>query len=169
MTSRLTDNVGDDYAHVDGRDLRRAAMPLFTPTAHEGIPDDLDIDPLKGPAPVREALPSAVARRNRVLEEAPAAFADPSSQSEVTGRSLSHRLVESRLPVSTGRPAGSTRRRSPREDLRGKVVLVDFWTYTCMNWVRTLGYIRAWPARPGDQSIADVRRRGDYREQQLHR
>jgi thiol-disulfide isomerase/thioredoxin len=28
--------------------------------------------------------------------------------------------------------------------LRGKVVLVDFWTYTCINWLRTLPYIRAW-------------------------
>jgi thiol-disulfide isomerase/thioredoxin len=30
------------------------------------------------------------------------------------------------------------------EGLRGKVVLVDFWTYTCINWLRTLGHIRAW-------------------------
>jgi thiol-disulfide isomerase/thioredoxin len=30
------------------------------------------------------------------------------------------------------------------EGLRGKVVLVDFWTYTCINWLRTLGYVRAW-------------------------
>ena len=29
-------------------------------------------------------------------------------------------------------------------DLRGKVVLVDFWTYTCVNWRRTLPYVRAW-------------------------
>jgi thiol-disulfide isomerase/thioredoxin len=29
-------------------------------------------------------------------------------------------------------------------DLRGKVVLVDFWTYTCVNWLRQLPYIRAW-------------------------
>ncbi len=29
-------------------------------------------------------------------------------------------------------------------DLRGKVVLADFWTYTCINWLRTLGYVRAW-------------------------
>ncbi|PYQ56681.1 MAG: hypothetical protein DMF58_20145, partial [Acidobacteria bacterium] len=28
--------------------------------------------------------------------------------------------------------------------LRGKVVLVDFWTYTCINWLRTLPHIRAW-------------------------
>src|SRR5262249_59466399 len=29
-------------------------------------------------------------------------------------------------------------------DLQGKVVLVDFWTYTCINWLRTLPYLRAW-------------------------
>jgi thiol-disulfide isomerase/thioredoxin len=30
------------------------------------------------------------------------------------------------------------------EDLLGNVVLVDFWTYTCINWLRTLPYVRAW-------------------------
>ncbi len=30
------------------------------------------------------------------------------------------------------------------EGLRGRVVLVDFWTYTCVNWLRTLPYLRAW-------------------------
>ena len=36
---------------------------------------------------------------------------------------------------------------SPRltsADLRGKVVVVDFCTYTCINWLRTLPYVRAW-------------------------
>ena len=36
---------------------------------------------------------------------------------------------------------------SPRltaASLRGKTVLVDFWTYTCINWLRTLPYVRAW-------------------------
>src|SRR5688572_7759349 len=36
---------------------------------------------------------------------------------------------------------------SPRltpADLRGKVVVVDFGTYTCINWLRTLPYVRAW-------------------------
>ncbi len=30
------------------------------------------------------------------------------------------------------------------DGLRGKVVLVDFWTYTCINWLRTLAWVRAW-------------------------
>src|ERR687894_231408 len=28
--------------------------------------------------------------------------------------------------------------------LRGKVVLIDFCTYTCINWLRQLPYVRAW-------------------------
>lgn len=31
--------------------------------------------------------------------------------------------------------------------LRSKIVLVDFWTYTCINWMRTLPYVRAWVER----------------------
>jgi thiol-disulfide isomerase/thioredoxin len=42
------------------------------------------------------------------------------------------------------------------EELRGKVVLVDFWTYTCINWLRTLGYVRAWAERYEDQGLVVV-------------
>jgi thiol-disulfide isomerase/thioredoxin len=41
-------------------------------------------------------------------------------------------------------------------DLRGKVVLVDFWTYTCINWLRTLGYVRAWAETYADQGLVVV-------------
>jgi thiol-disulfide isomerase/thioredoxin len=40
--------------------------------------------------------------------------------------------------------------------LRGKVVLVDFWTYTCINWVRTLPYVRAWDEKYRDQGLAVI-------------
>ena len=42
------------------------------------------------------------------------------------------------------------------EGLRGKVVLVDFWTYTCINWLRTLAYVRAWAERYHDQGLVVV-------------
>ena len=32
-------------------------------------------------------------------------------------------------------------------DLRGRVVLVNFWTYTCINWLRQLPYVRSWEER----------------------
>ncbi|MGZ2410757.1 cytochrome c biogenesis protein CcdA/thiol-disulfide isomerase/thioredoxin [Sphingomonas sp. F9_3S_D5_B_2] len=34
-----------------------------------------------------------------------------------------------------------------REQLRGKVVLIDFWTYSCINCLRTLPYLKAWDER----------------------
>jgi thiol-disulfide isomerase/thioredoxin len=37
--------------------------------------------------------------------------------------------------------------------LRGSVVLVDFWTYTCINWLRTLSYLRAWAQRYRDKGL----------------
>ena len=37
--------------------------------------------------------------------------------------------------------------------LRGKVVLVDFWTYTCINWLRTLPYVRAWADKYRDRGL----------------
>jgi thiol-disulfide isomerase/thioredoxin len=37
--------------------------------------------------------------------------------------------------------------------LRGKVVLVDFWTYTCINWLRTLPYVRAWAEKYKDYGL----------------
>jgi hypothetical protein len=43
-----------------------------------------------------------------------------------------------------------------RDGLRGKVVLVDFWTYTCINWLRTLSYVRAWAGRYADQGLVTV-------------
>src|ERR671913_1918339 len=33
------------------------------------------------------------------------------------------------------------------DELRGRVVLVQFWTYTCVNWLRTLPYVRAWSSK----------------------
>jgi len=42
------------------------------------------------------------------------------------------------------------------ESLRGKVVLFDFWTYTCVNCLRTLPYIREWHARYADRGLVIV-------------
>ena len=40
--------------------------------------------------------------------------------------------------------------------LRGKVVLVHFWTYTCINWLRTLSYLRAWAEKYKDQGLVVI-------------
>ena len=42
------------------------------------------------------------------------------------------------------------------EELRGKVVLIDFWTYTCINCIRTLPYIKEWHAKYADRGLVIV-------------
>jgi thiol-disulfide isomerase/thioredoxin len=42
------------------------------------------------------------------------------------------------------------------EDLRGHVVLVDFWTLTCINWLRTEPYIRAWSRAYRDDGLVVI-------------
>ena len=40
--------------------------------------------------------------------------------------------------------------------LRGHVVVVQFWTYTCINWLRTQAYYRAWSQRYRDQGLVTI-------------
>ncbi len=40
--------------------------------------------------------------------------------------------------------------------LRGKVVLIEFWNYTCINWLRTLPYVRAWAEKHRDQGLVVI-------------
>src|SRR4029453_2401765 len=79
-------------------------------------------------------------------------------------RSLAHRLAGERLTLPVeGRLApfeGATGwLNSPPltpEGLRGRVVLVDFWTYTCVNWLRTLPYVRAWATKYANNGLTVV-------------
>ena len=41
-------------------------------------------------------------------------------------------------------------------DLRGKIVLVNFWTYTCINWLRQLPYVRAWAGKYADHRLVVI-------------
>ncbi len=41
-------------------------------------------------------------------------------------------------------------------DLRGKVVLVDFWTFSCINCLRTLPYVRAWAEKYKDKGLVVI-------------
>jgi thiol-disulfide isomerase/thioredoxin len=40
--------------------------------------------------------------------------------------------------------------------LRGKVVLVEFWTYTCINWLRAQPFVRAWAEKYKDQGLVVI-------------
>jgi thiol-disulfide isomerase/thioredoxin len=63
---------------------------------------------------------------------------------------------EGRLPPFSGATGWLNSPPLTTEDLRGNVVLVDFWTYTCINWLRTLGYVRAWFEKYADRGLVVV-------------
>ena len=42
------------------------------------------------------------------------------------------------------------------ESLRGKVVLIDFWTYTCINCIRTLPYLKEWHTKYADEGLVII-------------
>ncbi len=64
--------------------------------------------------------------------------------------------VRSKLPGFTGATGWLNSEPLTPADLRGKVVLVDFWTFTCINWIRTLPYLRAWAETYGPHGVAVV-------------
>ena len=42
------------------------------------------------------------------------------------------------------------------EGLQGRVVLVQFWTYSCINWLRTMPYVRAWAEKYRDRGLVVI-------------
>jgi thiol-disulfide isomerase/thioredoxin len=64
--------------------------------------------------------------------------------------------VEGHLPGFDGATGWLNSPPLTAEGLRGKVVLVDFWTYTCINWLRTLGYVRAWAEKYQEHGLVVV-------------
>jgi thiol-disulfide isomerase/thioredoxin len=79
-------------------------------------------------------------------------------------RSLFHRPtgdaaqlpIEGRLPSFDGATGWLNSEPLTPQGLRGRVVLVDFWTYTCINWLRTVPYVRAWAATYGDLGLTVI-------------
>src|SRR5271165_630405 len=64
--------------------------------------------------------------------------------------------VEARMPALDGAAAWLNSAPLSSKSLRGKVVLVNFWTYSCINSLRDLPYIKAWAAKYKDAGLVVV-------------
>jgi thiol-disulfide isomerase/thioredoxin len=67
-----------------------------------------------------------------------------------------HLPLERKLPGFEGANAWLNTDPLTPAAVSGKVVLVDFWTFTCVNWLRTLPYIRAWNDAYADKGLVIV-------------
>ena len=61
--------------------------------------------------------------------------------------------VEGKLPSFEGATGWLNSPPLTATDLSGKIVLVNFWTYTCINWLRQLPYLRAWAEKYADHDL----------------
>jgi cytochrome c biogenesis protein CcdA/thiol-disulfide isomerase/thioredoxin len=80
----------------------------------------------------------------------------PTSRPAVTKLAGSDLPVEGTLPPLTGATAWIHSLPLTRQALRGKVVLVDFWTYSCINCLRALPYVRAWAQKYKDHGLVVI-------------
>ncbi len=64
--------------------------------------------------------------------------------------------IEGEVPSLGGATAWLNSPPLSAADLRGNVVLIDFWTYTCINWLRTLPYVRAWAEKYRDHGVVVI-------------
>src|SRR5918997_1602344 len=77
-------------------------------------------------------------------------------------RQLLLAAIHPRLPIESAMPSlgGATGWLNSQPltapALRGKVVLIDFWTYSCINWLRQLPYVRAWAEKYRDHGLVVI-------------
>ena len=82
--------------------------------------------------------------------------AEPALLPAPPARSLATLPVEGTLPDLAGATTWLNSPPLSAQALRGKVVLVDFWTFACINCQRALPYVRAWAAKYKDQGLVVV-------------
>jgi thiol-disulfide isomerase/thioredoxin len=85
-----------------------------------------------------------------------ATFAEDKSVAQRTTSPAIRLPVEGELPSFNGATTWLNSPPLTPADLRGKVVLIDIWTYTCINWLRTLPYVRAWAEKYKDQGLVVI-------------
>ncbi|HEY9622257.1 MAG TPA: thioredoxin family protein [Crinalium sp.] len=64
--------------------------------------------------------------------------------------------IEGELPSLRGATAWLNSQPLTVDELRGKVVLINFCTYTCINWLRQLPYVRAWAEKYQEQGLVVI-------------
>jgi thiol-disulfide isomerase/thioredoxin len=142
--------------------LRKAVMATFVPSRRQRC-----LRPSPASFPTTEVLPGADMKRYFLATLAGIATLgvagmamQPAAQSRAASASASP--SQGRLPILGTAPgfdgAITWLNSAPltAQQLRGKVVLVDFWTYSCINCIRTMPYVRAWAEKYRRQGLAVV-------------
>jgi thiol-disulfide isomerase/thioredoxin len=96
---------------------------------------------------------SAAEPAQAVKQDAPLMAASPSMMLAATQRPSAQLPDEGQIPSLAGAVDWLNTPPLTAEALRGHVVLVDFWTYSCINCLRALPYVEAWAKKYRDQGL----------------
>jgi cytochrome c biogenesis protein CcdA/thiol-disulfide isomerase/thioredoxin len=150
-----------------GPAVQRVLGAVMVATA-VAVAADLDV---RFQTALADDFPDAVVNPTRALERSDAVeerladlrgrprFEETEAVAAEPGRRAAGLPVLGRAPDFTGNDRWfNTPANAPLdlEGLRGRVVLIDFWTYTCINCIRTLPYLRAWDGRYRDDGLTIV-------------
>ena len=130
--SAATQSGGQQTA--SGQTAASGAVPAAAPTA------TLPPANTPRPAPTATEAPS---------KTAPVAETHPNIVTPATGNEMT-------VPEIRGIESWINSEPLTFEEQRGKVVLVDFWTYTCVNCIRTLPFLKAWHEKYADKGLVIV-------------
>ena len=80
----------------------------------------------------------------------------PVAKEKSVARAEAQLPIECQFPSLSGATGWLNSQPLTPAGLRGKVVLVEFWTYSCINWLRTLPYVRAWAEKYKQQGLVVI-------------
>jgi thiol-disulfide isomerase/thioredoxin len=84
------------------------------------------------------------------------AMTGASMQAKPSGEAASDLMVEDLDPKLAGAQQWLNSPPLTFEELKGKVVVVDFWTYSCINCLRSIPYVRAWAEKYRDRGLVVI-------------
>ena len=125
---------------------QQASASQQATTAPAAAAPTATLPPANTPRPVSTATPQP---SKPVATAEPQASAHASIVTPATGK-------EKTVPEIRGIASWINSEPLTFEEQRGKVVLVDFWTYTCVNCIRTLPYLKAWHEKYADKGLVIV-------------
>jgi thiol-disulfide isomerase/thioredoxin len=79
-----------------------------------------------------------------------------SPHAQTVGTKAARLPIEGEMPSFGGATGWLNSQPLSAAELRGKVVLVEFWTYTCINWLRAHPYVRAWAEKYKDRGLVVI-------------
>jgi thiol-disulfide isomerase/thioredoxin len=87
-----------------------------------------------------------------------AAAFQPMAEAQLSSEAQAHQITGNDFPLDglSGATGWINSRPLTAKQLKGKVVLVDFWTYSCINCLRALPYIRAWADKYKDSGLVVI-------------